>query len=115
MRGLRWIVLIFLSVAVLTTKPGRATTGDPSLATGRNFAPFALSLKPSLQMSPLPGWMQSPALVHAETATIEVPIPARWAVPSVDLYALTVVFEDHGDGGPALEWRSPNGATTTIS
>ena len=66
-------------------------------------------------MSPLPGWMQGPAVVRPETATIEIPVPARWAVSAVDLYALTVVFDDGGDGGPAVEWRSPNGSTSTVS
>lgn len=89
--------------------------GDASLATGRNFAPFTLFLKPSLQMSPLPGWMQAPAVVQQETSTIEIPIPALWGAPSVDFYALTVVFDDCGDGGPAVEWRAPDGSTTTIS
>ena len=89
--------------------------GDASLATGRNFAPFTLLLKPSLQMSPLPGWMQGPAVVQRETSTIEIPIPALWSSPSADFYALTVVFDDCGDGGPAVEWRGPDGSTTAIS
>ena len=66
-------------------------------------------------MSPLPGWMQGPAVVQQETSTIEIPIPALWSSPSVDFYALTVVFDDCGDGGPAVEWRGPDGSTTTIS
>lgn len=104
-----------LLTAVLPVAPARAVTSDPSLDTGRNFAPFVLSLKPSLQMSPLPGWMQSPAVVRPETATIEIPVPALWAVPAVEVYAITVVFDDRGDGGPAVEWRSPNGTTSTVS
>ena len=59
--------------------------------------------------------MQSPAVVLPETATIEISVPALWAVPAVEVYALTVVFDDRGDGGPAVEWRSPNGSTTTVS
>lgn len=66
-------------------------------------------------MSPLPGWMQAPAVVHAETATVEIPVPALWAVPAVERYAVTVVFDDRGDGGPSLEWRSPSGSTSTVS
>lgn len=99
----------------LAIAPAFAASGDPSLDTGRNLSPFILSMKPTLQMSPLPGWMQQPAVVHPETATIEIPIPALWAVPAVEVYALTVVFDDHGDGGPAVEWRSPNGSTATLS
>ncbi len=101
-------------VGVLLTAGLCHGAGDASLATGRNFAPFTLFLKPSLQMSPLPGWMQGPAVVQRETSTIEIPIPALWSSPSADFYALTVVFDDCGDGGPAVEWRAPDGSTTTI-
>jgi hypothetical protein len=115
MRGLKRTLLAFLVAGVFSAASARAAAGDPSLDTGRNFAPFVLSLKPTLQMSPLPGWMQGPAVVHAETATIEIPIPALWAAPATEVYALTVVFDDRGDGGPAVEWRSPNGSTSTVS
>ena len=115
MRRFKKTVTALLLTVAFSMAASRAATDDPSLDTGRNFAPFVLSLKPSLQMSPLPGWMQGPAVVHPETATIEIPVPAIWAVPAAELYALTVVFDDRGDGGPAVEWRSPNGSTSTIS
>ncbi len=108
--------LLPLLLAVWITGGGlRAQAPDPSLATGRNFAPFVISLKPSVQMSPLPGWMAEPARVQAELATVELPIPAKWRSPAVDFYAVTVVFDDRGDGGPAVEWRAPSGSTTVIS
>jgi len=115
MRRFEKTVTALLLTVFFSSAAARASTGDPSLDTGRNFAPFVLSLKPSLQMSPLPGWMQGPAVVRPETATIEIPVPALWAVPAVELYAVTVVFDDRGDGGPAVEWRAPNGSTSTIS
>ena len=115
MRRVEKTVTALLLAVVFSAVSARAAGGDPSLDTGRNFAPFVLSLKPSLQMSPLPGWMQGPAVVHPETATIEIPVPALWAVPAVEVYALTVVFDDRGDGGPAVEWRSANGSTDTVS
>lgn len=114
MRGVKQTLLAFGWTIVLSIGIARAGD-DPSLDTGRKFAPFVLSLKPSLQMSPLPGWMSGPATVREETATIEIPIPARWAAPAVELYALTVVFDDRGDGGPAVEWRSADGTTSTVS
>ena len=115
MRGYDRTLLALVVAVGFALAPAFGASGDPSLDTGRNFAPFVLSLKPTLQMSPLPGWMQQPAVVHPETATIEISIPALWAVPTVEAYALTVVFDDRGDGGPAVEWRSPNGSTTTLS
>lgn len=92
-----------------------AQASDPSLSTGRNFTPFIIALKPAVQMSPLPGWMSRPARVAPELATVELPIPALWQAPSVDFYAVTVVFDDRGDGGPAVEWRAPDGSTTVLS
>ena len=115
MRRFEKTVTSLLLTVAFTIAAARGATDDPSLDTGRNFAPFAISLKPSLQMSPLPGWMQGPTVVSPETATIEIPVPALWAAPAVGLYALTVVFDDRGDGGPAVEWRSPDGSTGTIS
>lgn len=115
MRGSDRTLLALIVTMGLAAAPVFAASGDPSLDTGRNFSPFILSLNPTLQMSPLPGWMQQPAVVHPETATIEIPIPALWAVPAVEVYALTVVFDDRGDGGPAVEWRSPHGSTSTLS
>lgn len=88
---------------------------DSSLATGRNFSPFLLQLKPSVQMSPLPGWMQLPALVREDLATVEIPLPALWQAPSAEYFAVTVVFRDEGDGGPAVEWRSASGMVSSIS
>ncbi|MDX2081742.1 MAG: hypothetical protein SFU53_13240 [Terrimicrobiaceae bacterium] len=88
---------------------------DASLELGRPLAPFVVSLKPTVQMSPLPYWMPSPAVVQPMTATVEVPIPGLWQAPAGEFYALTVVFEDAGDGGPAVEWRSATGITSTVS
>lgn len=115
MRGFDRTLMALIVAMGIAIAPVFSASGDPSLDTGRNFSPFVLSMKPTLQMSPLPGWMQQPAVVHPETATIEIPIPALWAVPAVEVYALTVVFDDRGDGGPAVEWRSPNGSTITLS
>lgn len=115
MRMFERIFVGVLLTAGFAVAPALAAVGDPSLDTGRHFAPFVLSLKPALQMSPLPAWMQSPAVVHPETATIEIPVPPLWAAPASEVYALTVVFDDRGDGGPAVEWRSSNGSTNTVS
>jgi len=114
MRFARSIAALW-AVVLLSLSGSLMAAEDASLATGRNFAPFVLQLKPSLQMSPLPGWMQLPAVVHEETATIEIPLPALWQAPSAEYFAMTVVFRDEGDGGPAVEWRAANGTTSVIS
>ena len=104
-----------LFAGLLAREPAWAQTPDAALATGRKFAPFVFTLKPAMQMSPLPGWMSLPARVQPELATVELPIPAHWAEPAIEFYAVTVVFEDRGDGGPAVEWRAADGTTTVVS
>lgn len=108
------IFRIMAAACLVLCQPASAAE-DAALATGRNFSPFLLTLKPSLQMSPLPGWMQQPAVVREETATVEIPLPALWQSPTAEYFALTAVFNDQGDGGPAVEWRAPDGSTSAIS
>ena len=82
---------------------------------GGTFDPFLMAFKPALQMSPLPAWMEQPARIDAENAAVEIPIPPLLKQPMISMYALTLVFDDFGDGGPVLEWRSPESGKTTIS
>ncbi len=115
MRLVRSMVWLLLGGAFVGFTAVGAEVGDPSLDTGRHFAPFTLTLQPSLQMNPLPGWMKSPAVVQKETATVEVPLPPLWLSPVAEMYAVTIVFDDCGDGGPALEWRAPNGTNSVVA
>jgi len=79
---------------------------DASTVGGGTFDPFLLALKPAVKMSPLPAWMESPVRINPEASSIEVEIPPLWRQSAVDMYAVTVIFDDSGDGGPVLEWRS---------
>jgi len=105
---------LIMATLVLGCAWGRAF--DPSLPAGGTFDPFLLALKPAVQMSPLPAWMEAPAHIDPENSCIEVAIPPIWRQSSVDRYAVTLVFDDGGDGGPILEWRSQDRShTSTIS
>ena len=98
----------FLAVFLAWPSCSNAITG------GGTFDPFLMALKPALQMSPLPDWMDQPAQVNAAAGTIEVGIPALWKKSNVEMYAVTVVFDDSGDGGPVLEWRSLDSKKMTV-
>ena len=98
----------FLAVFLAWPSYSNAITG------GGTFDPFLMALKPALQMSPLPDWMDQPAQVNAAAGTIEVGIPALWKKSNVEMYAVTVVFDDSGDGGPVLEWRSLDSKKMTV-
>ena len=88
---------------LFVTSPARAV--ELSIPAGGTFDPFLLALKPGVQMSPLPAWMEGPASIRPDLAKVEIPIAPLWKEASVEMYAVTVVFEDTGDGGPALEWK----------
>ena len=111
---MRIIHLLIMAALASGCAWGRAF--DPSLPAGGTFDPFLLALKPAVQMSPLPAWMESPARIDPEGSCIEVGIPPLWRQSAVDRYAVTLVFDDAGDGGPILEWRSQDRShTSTIS
>lgn len=88
---------------------------DPSVEAGRPFSPFVIRLNESTAMSPLPPWMQSQAKVNTELGGVEVPLPSLAEHPAAERFVVTVVFEDGGDGGPAVEWRNQNGEITAVS
>ena len=95
-------VVAFVSL-LFVSSPARAV--ELSIPAGGTFDPFLLALKPGVQMSPLPAWMEGPASIRPDLAKVEIPIAPLWKEASVEMYAVTVVFEDTGDGGPALEWK----------
>jgi hypothetical protein len=49
--------------------------------------------------------MEGPASIKPEFGYVEIPIAPLWKESTVEMYAVTVVFEDTGDGGPLLEWK----------
>lgn len=104
---------VFALTAAFSGGIGRAQ--DPWIAGGGSFDPFLLALQPEVKTSALPAWMEGPAAVRPELSLVEVPVPPRWREAAVEMFALTVVFNDKGDGGPAVEWRADGGETTTLS
>lgn len=79
------------------------------------YDPLVLALKPALQISALPPWVRDMPRVDPGASLVELEILPSWRAAGVDFFAVTVVFHDNGDGGPALEWRSAEGVVSTIS
>lgn len=100
---------LLLALASLST---RASEFQPQAGT---YDPLLLALKPALQMSALPPWVAKMPRVDPEASLLEFEILPAWRAPGVDFFAVTVVFQDNGDGGPALEWRTEGGVVSTIS
>ena len=94
-----------LAFACLLAVSFSASALEFSIPAGGTFDPFLLALKPGVQMSPLPAWMEGPASIKPELGHVGIPISPLWKECTVEMYAVTVVFEDTGDGGPSLEWK----------
>ena len=95
---------------------------DPSLRAantilhaGGTFDPLLLALQPVLRISALPPWVEQVPQVDTATSTVSVSIHPAWRSTGVEMFVATVVFNDNGDGGPALEWESPDDNVSTIS
>lgn len=82
---------------------------------GGTFDPFLVALKPEVRLSVLPAWMVETPRVDAEGGVVEVPVPAAWREPAVGVYAVTVVFEDDGSGGPVVVWIDGDGGERVLS
>ena len=82
---------------------------------GGTFDSFLLSLQPGITRSVSPAWMAGEAVVDADTQTVDIPVGPLWLHSGPEAYALTVVFQDDGDGGPAVEWRDAEGELTVLS
>ena len=59
--------------------------------------------------------MAGEALVDTEIQTVEIPVAPLWMHSGPEAYAVQVVFQDDGDGGPAVEWLDNNGESTVLS
>jgi len=101
----RFCLFRVLAFACLLAVSFPASALELSIPAGGTFDPFLLALKPGVQMSPLPAWMEGPASIKPEVGHVEIPIAPLWKESTVEMYAVTVVFEDTGDGGPLLEWK----------
>lgn len=103
-----WLMAVAFSVQMLRA-------GKPPFEGGGTYDPFLLAFQPALRMSALPPWINGPAGVDAATATVAVAIHPAWRSTGVEMFVATVVFNDNGDGGPALEWKGADGTVSTVS
>lgn len=96
---------LFSLLALLPWNICLATPVEHSIPGGGTFDPFLAALEPELRLSPLPAWMEKPAVVNTAEGWLEIPVEPRWRQPAVTHYVVTIVFDDSGDGGPVVHWR----------
>lgn len=107
-------IAIFLLMAAAISVPG-LRSADDMLHAGGTFDPFLMALQPSVKIGALPPWVERMPEVEAGTSTVTVSIHPSWRSTGVEMFVATVVFNDNGDGGPALEWEGPDGSISTLS
>lgn len=77
--------------------------------------PLSVTLQPSVSTGPLPPWAAGTLAIHPESDRVELPVPPLAAQEEIGCFALTVLFEDNGDGGPVVEWVSNQGEPLLLS
>lgn len=86
-------------------------------AEGSSLSPLTVSLRPAFSPGTPPPWAAEapvPRLL-AESDALLVSTPGLASQEEIGCFAVTVVFEDNGDGGPVAEWVAKDGATSLLS
>jgi hypothetical protein len=107
-------------------KPFRAITGleivallfllPASLAAATDtFQPLTLTLQPKVIQPTPPSWETGSVVIQAASDTVDIPVPALASQDDIGCFALTVVFQDNGDGGPVVEWQPKEGESILLS
>ena len=92
--------------------------GAISTLMAETFDPLTVTFQPKQAIGTIPVWETATTNVpsiHAESDSVYIPVPSLSSQEEIGCFALTVVFQDTGDGGPVVEWRSNQGDLTLLS
>jgi hypothetical protein len=89
----------------------------PVLKASGLFDPLVVTLQPKVSIGILPTWEETTHVpsIHSESDSVDIPVPSLTTQEEIGCFALTVVFQDNGDGGPVVEWISNQGDLTLLS
>ena len=89
----------------------------PVLKASGLFDPLVVTLQPKVSIGILPTWEGTTHVpsIHSESDSVDIPVPSLTTQEEIGCFALTVVFQDNGDGGPVVEWISNQGDLTLLS
>jgi hypothetical protein len=74
-----------------------------------------VTLEPKVVNGPIPSWETARVSIQPESDSVRIPVPALASQDEIGCFALTVVFEDNGDGGPVVEWQPAEGDSLLMS
>lgn len=105
-----------LAIAVIT---GGVLGSDVLLGSENDslppIPPLTINLSKQGTTNSVPSWFTGNVKVMPESDAVEVPLRALATQDVIGFHAVTVVFDDNGDGGPVLEWISPDKNRTLLS
>jgi hypothetical protein len=94
--------LLRLAIAVISSGVLFGAENDSLLP----IQPLTINLRKETATNALPPWFAGKISVLPESDGVEVPLPALATQDVIGFHAVTVVFDDNGDGGPVVEWIS---------
>ncbi len=102
-------LLFYLAYMTLALAWAGPESGAPFNLSNNSLDSLSVTLKPQLQSSPLPIWVNHPLNFSPGSSSLEISLSPLSQQTSIDHFVLTVVFDDRGDGGPRIEWKKKNG------
>jgi len=84
-------------------------------AAGEGFQQLSVTLRPQIVKGPLPSWETGSVVIDTNADDVSIPVPALASQDEIGSFALTVVFQDNGDGGPEVEWQPKEGESVLLS
>ena len=109
---------LLLPVSLLPSTTHAESEPDSLFPSGEAFQPFKVTLQPQITTNPLPFWDEATSgslSIQTNSDSITLGIPPLAAQDEIGCFALTIVFQDNGDGGPVVEWVSSDGSSTLLS
>ena len=77
--------------------------------------PLTINLRNDAATNAIPRWFSGNVRITPESDSVEVPLSPLASQDEIGFHALTVVFDDNGDGGPVAEWISPGKERSLLS
>jgi len=91
-------------------------------STETNFLPLTISFQHQANetlpiVSEAPAWFSGAPSIQPQSDRVDLPVPPLASQDEIGCFALTVVFQDNGDGGPVVEWlpRAPHAEAVLLS
>jgi len=84
-------------------------------AASDSFQQLSVTLQPQIVEGPTPSWETGKVLIEPTSDSVQIPVPALASQDEIGSFALTVLFQDQGDGGPVVEWQPKEGHRLLLS